>query len=417
MAGIKPVVMIPDDNARAYADSSAPAREEEDGLAFHATEEMRRLATPWSVALARAKLLQDCEIPEGVVLDPACGSAIQLAALCSVLNRPGLGIELSGAAAPLAAINLERCAAWKGQAWGDSSRILWGDGIVADSILQIYHQSVGATSPIALLHIDPARPQNAQQHTLDEMQPRLDQLLSSWAPFLSKQPALILDLSPRLSDAQRLEVEEIVSSIWGNVSRTWQWMTQGRGRVDRLSLWVGLTSDSQPNRLVRLTKDGAVSLLTGKQEFSKVEISSIEVGKFLTIVDPCLVASGLAESWRNSAAKEGGSNWMKLTGRRPALISSEAISVENGVDDFVQISGRILDTVSEVSFETLSELTEAANSAGVSGLKLRCQIDPDVQPKLQSAIDRAMKQFGPNSNENRGFVTEAGEGYAICQQM
>ena len=417
MAGIKPVVMIPDDNARAYADSSAPAREEEDGLAFHATEEMRRLATPWSVALARAKLLQDCEIPEGVVLDPACGSAIQLAALCSVLNRPGLGIELSGAAAPLAAINLERCAAWKGQVWGDSSRILWGDGIVADSILQIYHQSVGATSPIALLHIDPARPQNAQQHTLDEMQPRLDQLLSSWAPFLSKQPALILDLSPRLSDAQRLEVEEIVSSIWGNVSRTWQWMTQGRGRVDRLSLWVGLTSDSQPNRLVRLTKDGAVSLLTGKQEFSKVEISSIEVGKFLTIVDPCLVASGLAESWRNSAVKEGGSNWMKLTGRRPALISSEAITVENGVDDFVQISGRVLDTVSEVSFETLSELTEAANSAGVSGLKLRCQIDPDVQPKLQSAIDRAMKQFGPNSNENRGFVTEAGEGYAICQQM
>ena len=417
MAGIKPVVMIPDDNARAYADSSAPAREEEDGLAFHATEEMRRLATPWSVALARAKLLQDCEIPEGVVLDPACGSAIQLAALCSVLNRPGLGIELSGAAAPLAAINLERCAAWKGQAWGDSSRILWGDGIVADSILQIYHQSVGATSPIALLHIDPARPQNAQQHTLDEMQPRLDQLLSSWAPFLSKQPALILDLSPRLSDAQRLEVEEIVSSIWGNVSRTWQWMTQGRGRVDRLSLWVGLTSDSQPNRLVRLTKDGAVSLLTGKQEYSNVEVGSIEVGKFLTIVDPCLVASGLAESWRNSAAKEGGSNWMKLTGRRPALISSEAISVENEVNDFVQISGRILDTVSEVSFETLSDLTEAANSAGVSSLKLRCQIDPDVQPKLQSAIDRAMKQFGSNSNETRGFVTEAGEGYAICQQM
>ena len=417
MAGIKPVVMIPDDNARAYADSSAPAREEEDGVAFHATEEMRRLATPWSVALARAKLLQDCEIPEGVVLDPACGSAIQLAALCSVLNRSGLGIELSGAAAPLAAINLERCAAWKGQAWGDSSRILWGDGIVADSILQIYHQSVGATSPIALLHIDPARPQNAQQHTLDEMQPRLDQLLSSWAPFLSKQPALILDLSPRLSDAQRLEVEKIVSSIWGNVSRTWQWMTQGRGRVDRLSLWVGLTSDSQPNRLVRLTKDGAVSLLTGKQEYSKVEIDSIEVGKFLTIVDPCLVASGLAESWRNSAAKEGGSNWMKLTGRRPTLISSEAISVENGVKDFVQISGRILDTVSEVSFETLSELTEAANSAGVSSLKLRCQIDPDVQPKLQSAIDRAMKQFGSNSSETRGFVTEAGEGYAICQQM
>lgn len=417
MAGIKPVVMVPDDNARAYADSSAPAREEEEGLSFHATEEMRRLATPWSVALARAKLLEDCQIPQGVVLDPACGSAIQLAALCSVLNRPGLGIELSGAAAPLAAINLERCATWKGQGWGDSSRILWGDGVVADSILQTYHQSVGATSPIALLHIDPARPQNAQQHTLDEMQPRLDQLLSAWAPFLARQPALILDLSPRLSDAQRLEVEEIVSSIWGDVPRTWQWMTQGRGRIDRLSLWVGLTSDSQPNRLVRLSKDGGVSLLTGIQEHSVVESGPVGIGQFLTIVDPCLVSSGLAESWRQNAVKGKNSSWMKLTGRRPALVSSEAISDEKIVSDFVQISGRVVDTVVEVSFETLSEITEAANIAGVTSLKLRCQIDPDIQPKLQSAIDQSMKQFGPQSTETRGFITESGEGYAICHQM
>ena len=417
MAGIKPVVMVPDDNARAYADSSAPAREEEEGLSFHATEEMRRLATPWSVALARAKLLEDCQIPQGVLLDPACGSAIQLAALCSVLNRPGLGIELSGAAAPLAAINLERCATWKGQGWGDSSRILWGDGVVADSILQTYHQSVGATSPIALLHIDPARPQNAQQHTLDEMQPRLDQLLSAWAPFLARQPALILDLSPRLSDAQRLEVEEIVSSIWGDVPRTWQWMTQGRGRIDRLSLWVGLTSDSQPNRLVRLSKDGGVSLLTGIQEHSVVESGPVVIGQFLTIVDPCLVSSGLAESWRQHAVKGKNSSWMKLTGRRPALVSSDAISDEKIVSDFVQISGRVVDTVVEVSFETLSEITEAANSAGLTSLKLRCQIDPDLQPKLQSAIDQSMKQFGPQSNETRGFITESGEGYTICHQM
>ncbi len=416
MAGIKPVVMVPDDNARAYADSSAPAREEEDGLSFHATDEMRRLATPWSVALARATLLEGCQIPQGVVLDPACGSAIQLAALCSVLNRPGLGIELSGAAAPLAAINLERCATWKGQGWGDSSRILWGDGVVADSILQTYHQSVGATSPIALLHIDPARPQNAQQHTLDEMQPRLDQLLSAWAPFLARQPALILDLSPRLSDAQRLEVEEIVSSIWGDVPRTWQWMTQGRGRIDRLSLWVGLTSDSQPNRLVRLSKDGGVSLLTGIQEHSVVESGPVGIGQFLTIVDPCLVSSGLAESWRQNAVKGKNSSWMKLTGRRPALVSSDAISDEKIVSDFVQISGRVVDTVVGVSFETLSEITEAANSAGLTSLKLRCQIDPDLQPKLQSAIDQSMKQFGPQSNETRGFITESGEGYAICHQ-
>ena len=149
MADIKPVVMVPDDNARAYADSSAPTRENKHGPALHATEEMRRLATPWSVAIARANLLRNCDISEGVILDPACGSATQLAAICSALNRPGLGVELSGAAAPLAAINLERTANWAEQNWVHSSRILWGDGTDANSILQTFQQNVGVTSTIA----------------------------------------------------------------------------------------------------------------------------------------------------------------------------------------------------------------------------------------------------------------------------
>ena len=86
MVGIQPVVMVPDENARADADSSAPAREESNGPPLHATDEMRRLATPWSVAVARAKLLESTSLPPGVILDPACGSATQLAAICTLLN-------------------------------------------------------------------------------------------------------------------------------------------------------------------------------------------------------------------------------------------------------------------------------------------------------------------------------------------
>ena len=417
MADIKPVVMVPDDNARAYADSSAPAREDKHGPALHATEEMRRLATPWPVAIARANLLRNCDISEGVILDPACGSATQLAAICSALNRPGLGVELSGAAAPLAAINLERTAIWAEQNWVDSSRILWGDGTDANSILQTYQQNVGATSAIALLHIDPARPQDAQQHTLDEMQPRLGHLLSEWASHLGTNPALILDLSPRLSDAQRMEVEEIVSSIWNGLDMTWQWMTQGRGRIDRLSLWVGPVADSQPNRLIRLSKSGEISILTGVKSQPVVESHAMELGDFLTIVDPSLVASGLSESWRENAVKnEVSSAWLKLTGRRPSFISSEAISNQKMVEGFVQISGEIVGFVSEVSFESLNELAECANAAGLTNLKLRCQIDPDIQPKLQSAIDQEMKSRNSDLTVCPGFLTESGDGYAICKQ-
>ena len=414
MASIQPVVMVPDENARAYAESSAPAREEQGAPSLHATDEMRRLATPWAVAIARAKILTSCDLPEGIILDPACGSATQLAALCVALNRPGLGVELSGAAAPLAAVNLERCSDWADGDWSDSSRILWGDGTVAESILQTYHQSIGATTAIALLHIDPARPQDAQQHTLDEMQPRLDHLLSSWAPFLSKKPALILDLSPRLSDAQRMQVDDIVSSIWGDVEKTWQWMTQGRGRIDRLSLWVGPAASSQPNRLVRISKTGEVGLLEGAQKDPMVEQSDVELGHHLTIVDPSLLSSGLAESWREIAVTEGNSSWRKITGRRPTFLSEGVISETNTVRDFVQVSGRVVGIVSEISIETMSKLAETAHGAGISSLKLRYQMDPDMQPKLQSSIDRELKQYESDSEPSCGFITEVGDGFAIC---
>ena len=125
--------MLPDDNARAYAESTAPAQIEGTSPPLHATEEMRRLATPWAVANAKAKLVHSCELPSGVILDPACGSATQLAALCSVLNRPGLGIELSGAVAPLAAVNLARCGESSGEDWTTTSRVIWGDGTAAAS--------------------------------------------------------------------------------------------------------------------------------------------------------------------------------------------------------------------------------------------------------------------------------------------
>ena len=416
MVGIQPVVMVPDENARAYANSSAPAREEAGGPPLHATDEMRRLATPWSVAIARAKLLKSTPLPPGVILDPACGSATQLAAICGLLNRPGLGVELSGAAAPLAAINLEHSATWSEGGWGETSRILWGDGTVADSILQTYHESIGVATTVGLLHVDPARPQDAQQHTLEEMEPRIDNLLSSWAPFLPKEPALILDLSPRLSPAQRLQVDDIVSSIWNDIPRTWQWMTQGRGRIDRLSLWVGPVADSKPHRLARLSSTGELSLLSGVPENSVVGEPKIKVGNHLTIVDPSLVASGLAESWRSLANANDSSYWLKLTGRRPTFISSESVLNSDEVRDFIQITGEIVETAPEVSIEKSNILAAIAHAADLSSLKLRCRLDPDLQPKLQSALDRELKQFEFTSEASQGFITEVGEGYVICRQ-
>ena len=45
-------------------------------ILLHASDG-KPLATPWQVALARSKLLTQLELPDGYILDCACGSGIQ----------------------------------------------------------------------------------------------------------------------------------------------------------------------------------------------------------------------------------------------------------------------------------------------------------------------------------------------------
>jgi hypothetical protein len=418
--------MRPDDNARAYAESIAPARTEDTSPALHATEEMRRLATPWLVAVAKAQLLRSCKLSPGIILDPACGSGTQLAALCSTLNRPGLGVELSGAVAPLSAVNLERCGESSIEDWYASSRILWGDGTAAATIMQAYHSHIEQNPGIALLHVDPARPNDTQQHTLDEMQPRLDDLLTSWAPYLGKSPAIVLDVSPRLLDTQRCEIEAIVSAIWGEVPMTWQWLTQGRGRIDRLSLWIGAAAGAHPCRLVRLTKSGDIHLLEGPSNPSLAQPSKVNIGEHLVIADPCLIASDLGESWKASCANEEG-RWQTISGRRPIFISTTQILAEVSdtvTDDsstkmaqsMIQAAGEVVATISSIDETSIPEFVKLATNVGISSLKLRCTLAPDLQPKLQSKIDREMKTFGTLDAAKSGFITEVSDGYAICKE-
>lgn len=413
---IQPVVMVADENARIFAESTAPGENESEGLTLHATKEMRRLATPWNVAMARAGLIDSAALSPGIILDPACGSGMQLSAFCTTLNRPGLGVELSGAVAPLASVNLARTAEWADQEWGESSRILWGNGVDSAQIISAYHDNVGVDHPIALLHVDPARPADAQNHTLDEMQPRIDELLHAWAPHLPRNPGLILDLSPRLSDNQRAEVDAIVNDVWSNVETTWQWMTQGRGRIDRLSIWIGSVASVESHRLLRLSLDGKLSIISGTPSTTQLSTSVIEVGSCLTLVDPSLIASGLAQTWQELATIDGDSNWVEIDGRRPTLVSENPLGSDFLIQEFIQVSGRIVDSCTEVSIESVENLTNIAHFAGLTSLKIRCSIAPEIQPKLQSSLDRLMKNLREGEDVSPGFLAQVNNTYFLCIQ-
>ena len=102
---LNPITAVSDGLTESAPDSTAPQ-----GLVFYHASEGKPLATPWQVALIRSQLLAQAALPEGILLDCACGSGIQLAAHASVLQRPALGVELDPNRAQASAVNLRTIA-------------------------------------------------------------------------------------------------------------------------------------------------------------------------------------------------------------------------------------------------------------------------------------------------------------------
>mgnify|MGYP002526674924 FL=1 len=143
--------------------------------AFHMTEELRRFSTPWSVAQARAEQINATVLPAGVILDAAAGSGVQLIALTTGLRRPGLAIEIDPDIALLCAANMHSSSK-EDDFQRSMDRVLVGDGCDAENAIVAFWNSLReagtrAHPPIGMLHLDPARPRDAQKHEISEMQP------------------------------------------------------------------------------------------------------------------------------------------------------------------------------------------------------------------------------------------------------
>ena len=119
--------------------------------------------------------------------------------------------------------------------------------------------------------------------------------------------------------------------------------------------------------------------------------------------------------------------WDIVTGRRPTLISSEPIlstfhephiseKTYEMVFSFVQISGEVVAKIPALEFEFASEIAQMAAEFDISSLKIRCAIDPETQPKLQSLLDREMRAISSQGPPILGFIAEASNGYLICKE-
>ena len=200
-------------NGPTAADSTSP-----EGLEFHYADEAKPLATPWQVAVERAKMVRKCSLPDGPILDPACGSGIQLAAYCAMLGRKGTGIEMDEPTAIAANSNLKRVS---DHGFGDSlleSSIIVGDGTVGD-----------LEQKFAMLHLDPARPRNSRTHGLDEMEPKLPDIFNAWKDnlimeqgpqFLIFHRGSILISEPSRRNRQRFLAANRQDMVWTKVQRS-----------------------------------------------------------------------------------------------------------------------------------------------------------------------------------------------------
>ena len=370
---------------------------------FFMTEKMSRLSTPWSIASIRASQIDPMSLPAGVILAAAAGSGLQLIAFSKYLKRPALGIELDEQVARYCAANMSLNSDDEIQRSLD--RVVVGDGCSADSAISTYWSSLResgtrAHPPIAMLHIDPARPTDTQNHSIDEMQPDIKAVLKAWSKHLQlgpRGPAILLDLSPRLDSVQRAMIDGILETTFPGISRTWEWLSRGGGRIDRLSVWVGSISSTNPRRCVRVGRKNVMGSIEGEPAGANITSfnSSMEVprGAYLTVLDPALIESGLQDSWLGSAIPSGvGSSWVRTDGRRPLLIHTDKISEEEDVRGFVVATGKIVQhRLTPPELHTIDQVASSVARKGIGKITLRCSLDPKIHPTLQRRITKELK--------------------------
>ncbi len=397
---------------------------------FLMTDEMRRLSTPWSVASIRAEQIDPLVLPAGVILDAAAGSGVQLIAYSKILKRPALGIELDEGIAELCAANMHLNS--EGDVQRSLDRVLVGDGVSADSAISAYWASLreGGTRahpPIAMLHLDPARPKDAQSHSIEEMKPDLKSVIKAWSKHLQtgpRGPAVLLDLSPRLDSVQRAMIDGILETCFPGCGWTWEWLSRGGGRVDRLSVWVGSISSKKGRRCLRIGRKRVMASIEGTPAtphavaFNKPP----DFGAWISIIDPVLFESGLQKSWLNRAITGGtGSSWVRTEGRRPLLIHTDPLAEEEDVRGFVVATGQIAQhRLTPPELHTIDLVASAAASNGIGKITLRCSLDPSLHPTLQRRLDKALKEV----DGDRAFMIDmdlvrGGTGhtlYVICRE-
>ena len=125
---------------------------------------------------------------------------------------------------------------------------------------------------------------------------------------------------------------------------------------------------------------------------------------WITIVDPVVLESGLQHEWISRAIPDGsGYSWIRTDGRRPLLIHTEPINEDDDVRGFVVSTGQVVQhRLSPPENHTISQIASSLARLEIGSVTLRCSLDPDMHPKLQRRLHKAMREI----DGSRSFMVD-----------
>jgi len=230
---------------------------------------------------------------------------------------------------------------------------------------------------------------------------------------------LLLDLSPRLARQQREEVEDIVKEIFPGLRMTWEWLSRGGGRVDRLTLQTGgLAHQNGEVRCIRLQRDGSFGVLSGEMASNRIKWLGVDpdVGDILALVDPVVIHSGLHRAYEIGAELDGRIKWVHDSDRRPMAILEEGVPVDCPSRAFTAIHGVVEERIEGLlNPMMLDSLAASAMRCGLSKIEIRCACDPKIHPKIVSRLDSILGDM----EGDLGFLVDAprGDSLFLCRKM
>ena len=125
-------------------------------------------------------------------------------------------------------------------------------------------------------------------------------------------------------------------------------------------------------------------------------------GEYVSLLDAALVESGLISAWLSNVSKETRFRWGTVEGRRPQLHHDHPLRLSEEDQWMVQATGRVVDVMPvDIDESTVDDVVLRALEHNFRSLKLRLDIDPALQPRVQGSLDR---QLHRRHGERDGFL-------------